>query len=149
MSLAVVGATYPTARARSRRGEIAICQPGEPIEFRRERAGRDGRRSVGVYSARGVQIGYVHADGADRIAAQIAVARGVFQGADTFGAIIYATFDGSTPTLPLSRNRARKIVRPPAEPVDEFCDILPAGRGADLDQSPAWRSGFITSATAS
>lgn len=125
MFFPVIGAAYPTARARSRLAEIALCQPGERMEFRRERAGRDGKRSVGVYSARGIQIGYVYEGRADWLAGQIAVARAIFQCADTFGAVIHATFDGSTPALPEAPQRmTRARSRPPAEPVDDFCGIF-------------------------
>lgn len=123
--MVVIGADYPNHRGAARRAEIALCQPGDVLEFRRERSTIEGKRAVGVYSPRGVQIGYAHPGEADEIAGLIAVARAVFQTADTWGAVIRVTLDGSTPTLPAPIPRSRHV-RPPAEPADEYCDIFPA-----------------------
>ena len=124
-SVAVMGIERATARAAARREEIARCQPGERLELRRERGTRGGRRVVGVYSARGVQIGYVFPEAAERVAGQIAVARAIFQCAETFGAVARITLDGSTPALPPPRPKPERR-DPPRPPRDEFCDIFPA-----------------------
>ena len=131
-SMVVIGADYPNSRGTTRRAEIALCQPGDVLEFRRERGTIEGKRAVGVYSPRGVQIGYAHPGDADELAGMVAVARAVFQTADTWGAVIRVTLDGSTPTLPTPKPRPR-YVRPPAEPADEYCDILPARPRVGLD----------------
>lgn len=126
-SLAIEGARRATPRGAERQAEIAKCRPGEVLELRRERHNVRGARAVGVYSPRGVQIGYVSSPGADHIAGQVAVARAVFQRPDTFGAVISLTLDGTTPTLPKPpAKRPRR--EPPPQIADEFCEIFPARR---------------------
>lgn len=122
----VVGANFPTARAPSRLKAIAECRPGDELQLRRERQPIGGRRAVGVYTADGDQLGYIHPPQADEVASVVAVARAVFQRPDTFGAVIRVTLDGTTPTLPAPAPR-RQRTGPPAEPVDQFCDIFPNG----------------------
>ncbi|AJR24575.1 hypothetical protein [Sphingobium sp. YBL2] len=123
-SIAIVGADLPNARAAKRRAEIAACRPGEPLELRRERGTRAGKRVVGVYSARGIEIGYVLPAQADRVAGLVSIARTIFEREDSFGAVARATFDGSAPTLPAPKPKWK--VEPVPEPADEFCDIFPA-----------------------
>ncbi|WP_461159275.1 HIRAN domain-containing protein [Sphingobium sp. TomMM35A] len=124
-SIPVVGAALPTARGAARLAEIAACRPGETLELRRERGTRGGKRAVGVYSPRGVQIGYVSPSQADRVAGMVAIARAIFQRPDTFGAVARITFDGSTPVLPEPKPKPRRDP-PPRPPADEFCGIFPS-----------------------
>lgn len=133
-SLAVVGADYPNKRGPGRRFEIALCMPGEAVELRPEPRNPADSRAIGVYSARDIQIGYIQAEYAQWIGGQLAVVRAIFQRADTFGAVIRVTFDGSTPALPVEKP---KIARqqtvdpdgyegedwPPRAPKDDFGDI--------------------------
>ena len=133
-SLAVVGADYANKRGPGRRFEIALCLPGEPVELRREPKNPADSRAIGVYSMRDVQIGYIQAEYAQWIGGQIAVVRAIFQRADTFGAVIRATFDGSTPVLPVEKPKpARPQMAdldgyggddwPPREPKDDYGGI--------------------------
>lgn len=122
MSLPVSGAALHTARAAVRRAEISQCRPGDPLTLRRERD-RRGDPAVAVISERGIEIGRVDGPHVRMIAGQVAVARAVFQAADTFGAVIRVAFDGTTPALPQPKPR-KKFERPPA-PVDQFCEIIP------------------------
>lgn len=128
ISIAIIGVDFPR-RGETRRAEIGLCRPGEPLDLRRERRPIGGRAAVGVYSARGVQIGYVSPEDADMIAGQIAVARAIFSNADTFGAVGRFTLDGSTPALRQPKPKPQRIV-PAGYPADEYCDILPNARGA-------------------
>lgn len=121
-SVIIVGADFPR-RGAARRAEIAACRPGEVLELRRERAAIGGRAAVGVYSARGVQIGYVWPESADQVAGQIAVARAIFHMPEKWGAVARITLDGSTPTLPQPKPR-RQIVQHPAPARDEYCNIF-------------------------
>ncbi|MET0249207.1 MAG: hypothetical protein ABW164_05710, partial [Sphingobium sp.] len=91
-----------------------------------------GQRVVGVYSADGVQLGYVASERSDEIAGQVAVARAIFQRADTFGAVIRVTLDGTTPTLPV-RPEPRRFPAPPVPPPDEYCGIFPNHRAKISD----------------
>lgn len=134
MSIAVVGADYPNKHGPGRRFEIAMCSPGEAVELRREPRNPADSRAIGVYSARDVRIGYVPAEQAQWIGGQLAVVRAIFQRADTFGAVIRVTFDGSEPALPVEKpvHRAAAAQRnpegydddwPPREPKDDFGSI--------------------------
>jgi len=134
-SLIIVGAEFPQ-RGPARRAEIAECRPGEMLELRRERAIVGGHAAVGIYSARGIQIGYAWPDSADEIAGQVAVARAIFQRPETWGAVARITLDGSAPTLP--QPKAKPELRlPPQPPRDEYCDIFPTRSGkADARSGP-------------
>ncbi|WP_232307448.1 HIRAN domain-containing protein [Sphingobium chungbukense] len=135
MSIAVVGADYPNKRGPGRRFEIAMCAPGESVDLRREPKNPADSRAIGVYSARDVQIGYVPAEQAQWIGGQLAVIRAIFQRADTFGAVIRVTFDGSEPALPVEKPVQRGAPPPPdpdgygdddwppREPKDDFSSI--------------------------
>ncbi|MFC3793337.1 hypothetical protein [Sphingobium agri] len=124
-ALAVIGADLPTARASNRRAEIAKCNPGDVLQIRREAGRRGGCRMVGVYSPRGIQIGYLVPQQAEQTAGLVAVARAIFQRPDTFGAVARINFDGRAPTLPQPKPKPRRDP-PPQPPADEFCDIFPA-----------------------
>lgn len=120
-SIAIVGADLPNARAAKRRAEIAACRPGEPLELRRERGTRAGKRVVGVYSARGIEIGYVLPAQVDRVAGLVSITRAIFEREDSFGAVARVSFDGSAPALPAPKPKWQ--AEPIREPADEFCDI--------------------------
>jgi hypothetical protein len=103
LSLAVVGADYPNKRGPTRRFEIAVCAPGEPVDLVPEPKNPADPRAVAVFSARGVQIGYLTAERCGRIGQLIRQGRevsAIFQQATRAGAIIRAAFDGAYPTLP-------------------------------------------------
>ena len=109
MSLAVVGADFPNKRGPTRRFEIAICIPGEPIELRPEPKNEADPRAVAVYSSRGVQLGYLSAERCGRIQQMIMQGRvltTVFQEATRYGAVVRTAFDSEQPTLPAPREKA-------------------------------------------
>ncbi|WP_300116438.1 hypothetical protein [Sphingobium sp.] len=130
-SLPVVGADGATARNAERRAEIVRARPGDPLTLRREHGKRGGLPMVGVYSERGVQMGYIWPDRSQEVAGLVAVARAIYRSADAFGCVIHITVDGSTPTLPPPYRRAGRRVDPPAAPPhEEFGSIFPlAPRG--------------------
>ena len=111
LSLAVVGADFPNKRGPGRCFEIALCIPGEPVDLVREPKNPADPRAVAVFSARGVQIGYLTAERAPWIGAMIGVGREirtVFQSASSYGAVIRIAFDGEEPTLPAEPEPAAK-----------------------------------------
>lgn len=125
-SLPVVGADRVTARSAERRAEIGRASPGDPLTLRRERGARGGRPVVGVYSERGLQLGYIWPDRVQEVAGLVAVARAIFRSADTFGCIIHITVDGSTPILPAPPRPPERRAQAPAAPMrDEFASIFP------------------------
>lgn len=110
-SLAVVGIDYPNRRGPTRAMEVRLCTPGEPVELRPEPKNPADPHAVAVYSCRGVQIGYVPADRAPRLAALLArgvTVRALFQGLVPPRAWIRVAYHGDTPVLP----------EPPAPPPD-------------------------------
>ncbi|MBB4859660.1 hypothetical protein HNO88_002989 [Novosphingobium chloroacetimidivorans] len=115
LSLAVVGADFPNKRGPTRRFEIAMCSPGEPVELRPEPKNPADPRAVAVYSCRGVQIGYLSAERCGRIQQMILQGRvltTIFQEATRFGAVVRTAFDSDEPTLPERRSKP--------EPVDDW-----------------------------
>jgi hypothetical protein len=105
-TLAVVGAPFPNADGSDRGAEIALCSPGEPVVLQPEPANEHDPRAVAVFSARGVQIGYLSAERCGWIGSIIRSGREVratFQAESDFGAWVRVSFDGSDPVLPLQR----------------------------------------------
>lgn len=102
-TLAVVGVDYPNKRGPSRRFELQLCRPGEVVDLRPEPNNPADPYAVAVYSARGVQIGYLRAERAPWIGKLIRDSRqpvAIFQQMIRHGAAIRVAFDGDTPTLP-------------------------------------------------
>ncbi|RSV11641.1 hypothetical protein CA235_18395 [Sphingomonas sp. ABOLF] len=105
LSLAVVGADYPNKRGPGRRFELALCSPGELVELRPEPENPKDEYAVAVYSARGVQLGYLTAERAPYIGRMLRQGRdvaAVFQELTAYGGVIRAAFDGERPVLPTS-----------------------------------------------
>jgi len=107
LSLAVVGAGFPNKRGPSRRFELNLCRPGEPIELRLEPKNPADENAVAVYSERGIQLGYLTAERAPWIGGMMRQGReiiAIFQRQTSFGAWIRIGFDGSRPDLPVERH---------------------------------------------
>lgn len=108
LTLAVKGIGFDNKTGPSRRFEVAMCQPGEPVELRPEPKNPADEHAVAVYSTRGIQIGYVAADRAPLI--RRAIERGgvsaIFQGSDQWFAFVRAHLDGTTPVLPATAGDA-------------------------------------------
>lgn len=106
MSLAVVGALHENTDRSNRVFEIALCEPGEPIELVPEPTNKFDPSAVAVVSARGIQIGYVAAERCGWIGSRMAQGEeilAVFQEATRGGAVIRISFSGEAPLLPLKR----------------------------------------------
>ena len=69
LTLSVVGIDFPNAdKSKSnRRMELLLCQPGEPVDLRREPKNPHDANAVAVFSLRGVQMGYLSAERAPLI----------------------------------------------------------------------------------
>ncbi len=108
LSLAVVGADHANKRGPTRRFEIAITKPGEPIELRPEPKNPADEHAIAVYSPKGVQLGYLTAERAPWIGGMIRNGReidAIFQSAATFGCWVRIAFDGERAVLPPARER--------------------------------------------
>lgn len=108
LSLFVVGLQYPNPdKAKSnRRFEVALCAPGEPVELRLEPTNPADENAVAVFSARGIQLGYLKAERAPWIGGKIKageIFEAVFQEPGVAFAVIRVRFGGGTPTLPAPR----------------------------------------------
>lgn len=131
LSIAVVGADFPNKRGPTRRFEIALCKPGERIELRPEPRNPADPRAVAVFSARGIQIGYVPAERAALVGAALREGRMtvIFQSASQWGATIRASLDGSEPTLPAVNDSRGAVWPPPGSddadwwPDEEYPDV--------------------------
>jgi hypothetical protein len=116
LSLHVVGASHPNRKGGGdRRLEILLCPPGEPVELVPEPRNPIDPQAIAVFSARGVQIGYLTAERAPWIGSMMRNGTDVvaiFQEATKAGAVIRVGLDGEQPVLPEAR--------PPApDPVDD------------------------------
>ena len=113
----VVGAAHPNRNGSNRRFEILLCPPGEPVVLTPEPKNPVDPRAVAVFSARGVQIGYLTAERAAWIGGMIrqgVPVEATFQQATATGAVIRVGIDGAVPTLPPQRG--------PAAPTEEGGD---------------------------
>lgn len=105
LSLAVVGIDYANSdEAKSnRRFEIALLEPGDPVELRREPKNPHDSNAVAVFSPSGIQIGYLTAERAPWIGGRMDAGEpvtAVFQEARPDVAWIRARFGREAPTLP-------------------------------------------------
>ena len=103
LSLAIVGIDYPNKRGPARRFELQLCAPGEVIDLVPEPHNPADEYAVAVYSCRGVQLGYITAERAPWIGAQIRAGReclAIFQGMTERAGWLRLAFDGHQPELP-------------------------------------------------
>lgn len=109
VSLPIVGADYPNkGKSPTRRFQIALCAPGDPLELRPEPENPADEHAIAVYSERGVQLGYISSQRAVRVAQLMRQGHtiiAIFQEATRFGAFARVSFDGTVPELP-ARARA-------------------------------------------
>ena len=104
LTLSVVGIDFPnTDRSKSnRRMELLVCAPGEPVELRREPKNPHDANAVAVFSARGVQVGYLSAERAPLIGRRMHQEEhaAVFQALAGSMGYVRIRFGGGAPTLP-------------------------------------------------
>lgn len=107
LTLAVVGIDYPNAdkSKSSRRMELMICAPGEPVALRLEPRNEFDEWAVAVFSQRGVQLGYLTSQRAPYITKRIKAGEdlvAIYQGLVGKAGYIRVRFDGGQPAvLPL------------------------------------------------
>lgn len=118
-SMLVVGGAFPNADGSNRMFEIAMCDPGESVELVPEPRNKFDPSAVAVFSARGIQIGYLAADRCGWIGGKMRLGEevtAIFQERLTAGAAIRVRLGGGAPTLP--PKRAPVAVAAPAD--DDF-----------------------------
>ena len=105
----VVGVAYANSDGSNRQFEVAMCTPGEPVALVPEPTNKADPAAVAVYSARGVQIGYLSADRCVWIGGKLRQGqeiRAIFQEGSTRGAVIRVNLEGKDPALPAAGRRA-------------------------------------------
>ena len=103
LTLAVVGIDYPNKRGPSRRFELEICRPGEPVTLRPEPNNPADPRAIAVVSCRGIQLGYLTAERCGRIGQimrQGVEVQAIFQSLSSSAAYIRVAFGGAMPCIP-------------------------------------------------
>ena len=121
LSLAVVGNAFPNKDGGNRQFEVAMCRPGESVALVPEPTNQADPSAVAVYSARGIQIGYLSAERSVWIGARIRQGqdiKAIFQQGSSRGAVIRANLDGKDPTLPAIRTRSPSGSEPAAADPD-------------------------------
>lgn len=116
-TLHVVGAPYKNKDGSNRQFEIMLCTRGESVELRPEPKNKFDEHAVAVWSARGVQIGYLPSERAPYVKGLLRAGHelfAIFQQAVGNGAAVRIGVDRS-PELP-----PESAVRPRAQPFDEF-----------------------------
>jgi len=109
LSIIIVGADYPNKDKSNRRTEILWSTPGERVDLVPEPKNPVDPQAVAVYSARGVQIGYVGSFQAQLIGSYLSrgrVSGCIFQSIHRDGAIVRLGLDGEAPTLPEAEREA-------------------------------------------
>lgn len=109
VSILIVGADYPNKDKSNRRTEILWSAPGERVDLVPEPKNPFDPQAVAVYSARGVQIGYVGSFQAQLIGSYLSrgrVSGCIFQSIHRDGAIVRLGLDGEAPTLPEAEREA-------------------------------------------
>lgn len=127
MTLSVVGGIHPNADGSNRLFEIALCVPGEIVKLVPEPKNKHDSSAVAVYSARGIQIGYLSAERCGWIGSKIRLGeelRAAFQAAERGGALIRISFNGEDPILPMPSSTRAGTARSPDWDDDFYPDEI-------------------------
>lgn len=106
LSLAVVGLQFANEEEGDRRAEAEQCKRGEPVDLVCEPDNSADPRAVAVFSARGVQIGYLTAERCGWIGGKLSAGEpceAIFQDLHDTIAVIRARIGGGSPALPPER----------------------------------------------
>lgn len=137
LSLVIVGADHLNKDKSNRRSEIAWSHPGEEVHLVPEPKNPVDPQAVAVFSARGIQIGYVRGRQSQFIRSYLSRGRitgAIFQCAHEEGAVIRLGLDDELPALPdnvidqpVVRQARRPVELPPDHdgwfPDEEYPDV--------------------------
>lgn len=119
LSIVIKGAMHDNTDGTNRLFEIAMLNPGDPVELVPEPKNKHDPNAIAIFSARGYQIGYVSAERCVLIGSRLgsgAEVLSIFQERTADGGVVRVNFVGVTPTLP-------KPAAPCRQPVwDEHAD---------------------------
>jgi hypothetical protein len=119
LSLAIVGIPYANKSGPTRRFGLELCAPGDPLQLRPEPKNPADEHAVAVYSAAGIQLGYISSERAVLIGKFIREGkevRAIYQGRSAAAAWCRVAFDGADPVLPEQKPKAE----PEADGEPEF-----------------------------
>jgi hypothetical protein len=139
LTLAVVGIDFPNENGTNRRSEAMMTPPGAAIDLIPEPKNKHDPNAIAVFSAQGVQLGYVSAERAPFVGLRIGRGEDVaaiFQGIDGGSAFIRVRFGGGAPTLPALSSKPPDQSRAPRPPRTSG-DFDPHGFQPDED-GPEW-----------
>lgn len=131
LTLAIVGIDFPNADGSNRRSELMFTEIGDPIELRPDPKNKHDDLAVAVFSARGVQVGYVTAERAPMVGAKIragAEVRAIYQGLVGSAGYARVRFDGQEPTLP---NKPDPLGAPASTAGVDDCGFYPDPDGPE------------------
>lgn len=141
LTLAIAGIDFPNPdkTGSSRRMEILMCHPGDPVDLRPEPRNAFDASAIAVWSERGVQIGYLSAERAPyigrRMQGEAIVA--VFQALQGNAAYVRVRFGGGQPTLPsVAPPAAGSSPAPDADPF--YADPFYADPSYPDEDGPEW-----------
>ena len=113
LSLAIVGIPFANKKGPTRRFALELCAPGDPLELRPEPKNAADEHAVAVYSAAGIQLGYLPSERAVLIGKFIREGREVramYQGRSETTAWCRVAFDGADPVLPEQKPKPERAV---------------------------------------
>lgn len=131
LTLAIVGIDFANTDGSNRRSELMFTDIGAPLELRPEPKNQHDDLAVAVFSARGVQVGYVTAERAPTVGSKIragADVRAIYQGLVGGAGYARVRFDGMDPTLP---NKPDPIGAPVAHDTADDCGFYPDPDGPE------------------
>lgn len=131
LTLAIVGIDFPNSDGTNRRSELMFSEVGEPIELRPEPKNKHDELAVAVYSARGVQVGYVTAERAPLIGSRLrdgVPVIAIYQGLVGSAGYARVRFDGEQPTLPI---RPDPVGSPVRDTAADDCGFYPDPDGPE------------------
>lgn len=119
LTLAVVGIDFANddKSKSNRRFELMACNPGDRIDLLPEPKNEHDKNAVAVFSAGGIQVGYLTAERAPYIGGRMKREPyiAVFQGLVESAGYIRIRFGGGAPTLPTAA--------PPSPPAQVYQDV--------------------------
>lgn len=131
LTLAIVGIDFPNADGTNRRSELMFTDVGAPMELRPEPGNKHDDLAIAVFSARGMQVGYITAERAPLVGSRIragADVRAIYQGLVGSAGYVRVRFDGMDPTLP---DKPDPVGSPAPSNDDDDCGFYPDPDGPE------------------
>lgn len=118
-SLPACGEYYDNEDGSSRQAELARCEPGDWLQLVREPENPHDPLAVGIFTTRGVRVGYLSRERAGWIGSKIdrgydvrAIVervKGAHLAGSALGLVMRLNMEGEEPELPATPNRVRLV----------------------------------------